>query len=1435
MMVLGSTMNRVWKSAVVAVFLLMGFSSGKAQTPAPYLLPYTINTIAGGGTAPTLGAACPGALGTTGNTAKATDTSGNGCLASSSSVVTSVDIHDVGVDAEGNVYFIDNASPVMIRRIDARSGLVTLFAGSAKTTVCSTAIDKYGDNCLANDGNGNQGGLFTSLTTARGLGVLKNGDVYLAHYSAKIINKISASTGIMTIVAGALTGTPGPKNSATGGYTGDGGPATSAEENQARGVTADVAGNIYIADSSNNVVRMVNTAGVMSTIVGTYPGSNTAAPASFTGDNGPATSATLNTPEDVEIDANGNLFIADQGNARVRVVYLGGAQVAALIAATNGGTVAVKGDIYTIMGGGAGTYTPGTVVLATSVGVAGARKIALDTHGNIYLADSSNSVIWFEDATTGYLRILAGSLGLTSGGPGCPNQTNTFGDNCQATLATLSPNNAMGVALDSPGNLYISDSGHQRVREVSTNQVFPSVNSGSSTTQTMVVHFAVGDTPAATSAFSIIGSADFAVSQPNCTTNADNTTDCTIGVTFSPTQPGADFAALTVTSALGATSQFGLNGVGAAASVALDPGTATAIGTGYKSPVGIAVDAAGNSYVADTGNDVVIRYNSAGTGTVIAGIAGSAGNGGNGGPATSATLSAPSAVTVTPDGAVYIADTGNSVVRRIDPLTGVINIAAGGATTFCSNALDTFGNGCPGTQAKLSAPAGLTSDFHGNVYIADTGNNVVRELNVSGYIFVIGGPVFSAPTALQIDANSNIFVADTGHNTISEIVAGGGAVIPVAGNGQNGSSGNGGAATAANLSSPTGIALDAAGDLYIADTGNHVIRLVNAAGTINTVAGTLDHSGSGALPSSVNTLLLNLPGGVASTPSGKLYVLDSGNNRAYFIDRTAVVESLGSAIPNSSSPVQTIQQTDTGTVPALLSPSSSQPIFTGTGDASVFSVTPQGSLGCSGGQSLTPGATCFLAAQFNPVALGSFSATFTEANITPALPFTPSILLSGVGAILNATTSVTVLTSPATGNPQFGNPFTVTTTVTPTQCNTSAPSCVPTGTVQFFVGTTPVGIPVALNSSGSASASISGQNVGTLIVTSVYSGDTFYGNSTAPALTVTVTTGTATAVVILSSASLPQFQPLTISAKLSSASGGIPTGTVTFLADGTAIGAATLNAAGVASINDPQLIDVNGKPIVPPPPPNSFGLVAGVHAITVAYSGDTNYTKSTSAPTSLTIQPDTASFTASFISPTTLTPVSSLSAGTAQGSTALAAVMVVPTNTLNGTVTFACSGLPANSVCTVNPTSLTFTPVAGVPVAQTVGVTLWTDVAPGVAPPSTTSRADRPAHLRGDSNAVLATLLGWPILLTSFAGVFGLHKRLRKTRLLAVLLLSGFLAGSSMIMSGCSSGGSGGGNNAPSLTPTGKFNVTLTVSGPNNTVQTMPIQFTVAAGVPGQE
>jgi sugar lactone lactonase YvrE len=1404
---------------------LAPIASLRAQTPAPYLLPYTINTLLGGGTAPKVASSptsCPTGVGST-TVGFIYDTLGDGCLATSPSVVTGTDVHDVGVDSEGNVYFIDNGSTGLIRKIDARSGIVNVLAGAVTgSTVCTGTIDKYGDNCPANNGMANAAGSFTAaFTKGRGIGVSKNGDVYFADYNGNLDHKISAATGVMTIVAGFLSGTAGKGNSAGAGYTGDGGIATSAAVNASRGITADAAGNIYIADSSNHVIRKVNTSGIISTIVGAFANP---AVSGFAGDGGPATSAKLNTPEDVEVDANGNLFIGDFGNNRVRVVYQGGAQVAALIAATGGG-VAQAGSIYTIAGNGGTTFAAvDTVVNATGVAISQPRKIALDARGNIYIADNGNSVVWFLDGTTGFIRQIAGTQTVTSNAPGC-GLSGTIGDGCPATLATLNPNSAMGVAVDSQENLYITDPLDSRLRKVSVNRNFPAIASGSSVTQTLMVHFAVGDTPVSSSAFTVANNTDFTITgSPTCSTNSDNTTDCTMNVTFSPTEPGLDTATLVVKSSLGTTARFGLTGTGTIAAVALDPGFVSALGTTFKSPAAITIDAAGNTYVADTGNNIVMRYDRTGTGAVIAGT-GAAGNSGNGGPATSATLAAPSAVAVTSDGAVYIADTGNNVVRRIDPFSGNIGVVAGGSTTTCAGALDSLGDGCPGTQSSLSAPAGLASDSRGDVYIADTGNNLIRELPPNGYIFGIGGPVFSGPTALQVDPAFNIFVADTGHSTVSEIVASTGKVVSVAGNGQSGSSGNGGAAIGAELSGPTGIALDAAGDLYIADTGNHVIRQVNSAGIINTVVGTLGQSGDGTVPGSATPLLLSSPHGVASSTSGALYVLDSGNNRAFSVDRSSVIMDLGRSNPNSSSPVQTIQETSTGTVPANL-PSSA--LFVGTGDSSVFSLTPQTALGCTPGAGLTPGTTCFIGAQFNPTALGTFSATFTQTGITPAIPATPMVALSGIGTILTSTASSTVITSPTTGNPQYSVAFTVSTTVTPSACNTKAPSCIPTGTVQFFVGTTAVGIPVALGSTGVASTSINGQNVGTITVTAVYSGDDFYGNSTAPPLSVTVTTGNTTSVAVPSSLSIPQFQPLSISAKVMSATGGIPTGTASFFSDGMLLGTAPLNSAGIAIINDPQLTDVNGKPISPAPSPNSFRLTAGTHAITVAYSGDANYSKSTSPVTTLMIQPDTATFTAYFVSPTNLSPVSSLSAGTAQGSTALATVTVVPTNTLSGTVTFTCSGLPANSVCTVSPTSLLFSPVPGVPASQSVGVTLWTDVAPGTIP-APTSQLSHPEARHLD----LAIILGWPLLLTSFAGLVGCSKRTYGVRLFSLVALVCLLAGASLVISGCSGGGAG--KSGANLTPTGKYNVTLTINGPNNTVQTLPIQFNVATGVAGQE
>ena len=1429
--------GRTLKFALGTLILSGCMVSQQAEAQSPYLLPYTIQNLAGGGTAPAVGAVCAGtnAIG-----AVALDTIGDGCPISSSSVVVggTADVHDVGVDSQGNVYFLDNQSNGLIRRIDARSGVVSVFAGTAgsqPTVACAGVLDKYGDGCLANDGKANvipaspaTYQYTANLAKARGLSVGRNGDVYLADFSGNVVHRINLSTGQFSIVAGVLGGGTAAKptlNVGQKGYTGDGGPATAGEVNSERGVAVDAAGNVYLADTANNVVRKVTAStGVISTVAGFFPGT-----AGFAGDGGPAAAALLSAPEDVEVDSSGNIYIADFGNSRVRIVYVGGTTAAKLIALTNAGTVATAGNIYTIMGGGAGVYTAGSIVPATSVPVAQTRKMALDARGNVYLYDNGNSVIFFLDATTGYMRTLAGTYGKTSGGASCTAHANAFGDNCVATNATLSPSSSGGVAVDMQGNLYITDTGDKELRKVNTNQSFATVASGSSVSQILQVHFAAGDSPAAVNPYVISGSADYTVGGSACTTNADTTQDCLVTIVFAPTKPGADIANLTVNSTMGGSSTFGISGVGSAAAVALDPGAAASFATALTLPQGIAQDASGAVYIADTGNNRVLRFTMAGVSTVIAGT-GTAGYTGDNGLATNATLSGPKAVVVSRSGAIFIADTGNNVIRRIDPATGLISTYGGGASTICATAVDTFGDGCPATSATFSRPAGLAADLDGNIYVADTGNNIIRELTLGGYaVYVAGGAttacgsdifgngcgatgaIFNGPTGLALDAVRNLYVADTGNNEVREITNKG-TVVLLAGTGVAGASGNGGPAIGAQLSGPTGVAVDAGANLYIADTGNSVIRLVNSLGLINSTVGTLGASGTGTLPGSAFAVQLTNPAGVITDGSGRLTVLDSGNGRAFTDDRGSVSYNFGRTTPATSSPTLQIQETSTGSVNATLG----SPLFTLSGSTGSFTLSGTGSAGCSAPQTLAPGTSCLLAAVFSPTAIGAATATYTEANTNTINAPVPFITLSGTGAVLTKTSSATVLV----GTAQYAVPFTVTTTVTPASCNTAAPSCFPTGTVTFFVDGTQVGLPSTVTATGTASASITGQSVGTHSVLAVYNGDGFYASSSASTLSVVIGPGSTVTVAVATPATTPQFTDLVLTANVAGPiKTSFPTGTVSFFAGSTLIGTTGVNPInGVATLKD---VDVPANPAMNSPEikPQSFGLPAGTYNLTAVYNGDANYAKSTSAGTSLAITPDAPSI--SILLQPAIT-------GTAQGSTAQSLATILPSNTVNGTVSLSCSGMPANSVCTFTPTTLTFVAVPGTPVAQQLQVTLWTDVPPGVIPTAAAMAAPG-LFVRSEHTSSLAGLLGWPVLITSLISMLGFRKQLRKSRLLAMLALVGLLTGGSMTLTGCSSKTTG-----TALTPTGVYNIKLNVTGPNGVSASTPITFTVTTGVAGQ-
>jgi uncharacterized protein (TIGR03437 family) len=303
---------------------------------------------------------------------------------------------------------------------------------------------------------------------------------------------------------------------------------------------------------------------------------------------------------------------------------------------------------------------------------------------------------------------------------------------------------------------------------------------------------------------------------------------------------------------------------------------------------GVVVDASGDLFIVDTGNARIREVSASGIITTVAGN-GCCGYSGDGQQATAAALTYPQGVAVDASGNLYIADTGNNVIRKVSA-GGIITTIAGrfGQVGF-------YGDGGPAVAALLYAPASVAVDASGNLFIADTVNNVIRKVTASsGNISTVAGnstqgfagdgaAATSAelylPTGVFVDASGNIFIADRGNNRIRKVLASNGNISTVAGNGTGVSSGDGGAAAAAGLPSPTSIALDASGNIFIAVPLNSRIREVSAgSGTITTVAGdgVAGFYGDGGLPTNA---LLNHPAGVAVDASGDIFIADTGNNR----------------------------------------------------------------------------------------------------------------------------------------------------------------------------------------------------------------------------------------------------------------------------------------------------------------------------------------------------------------------------------------------------------------------------------------------------------------------------------------------------------------------------------------------------------------------------
>jgi Bacterial Ig-like domain (group 3)/NHL repeat len=494
-------------------------------------------------------------------------------------------------------------------------------------------------------------------------------------------------------------------------------------------------------------------------------------------------------------------------------------------------------------------------------------------------------------------------------------------------------------------------------------------------------------------------------------------------------------------------------------------------------PSAVAYDAGGNLYLADAQNHVVREVLKSGQITTIAGT-GLEGYGGDNGVATSAYLDTPTGVAVDSSGSVYIADSHNQRIRKVSG--GIITTIAG------TGAAGYSGDGGAATAAQLSLPSAVTIDSNGNLYIADTNNQRIRKITGTAITTIAGNgeesyagdgttataAALDLPTGVAVDATGNVYIADRNNQRV-RMVTPAGIISTIAGSGpasfSGGFSGDGAPATASVLAKPTSVSVDGAGNIYIADTDNQRIRQVSGNKVATVTGGSQGFGGDGGAAISA---ILNSPRAVASDASGNLTIADTLNQRL----RTAALPTL--TFTNSGvgimSAAQSVALSNTGSVSITVASIA----FTGP-----FTTAAGGSCGATP-MTLIPGANCTQNVVFLPTASGaaSGSVVFGGTGLVPQ-----SILLTGT-AVQTATT-VTLALNMAT--PFVGQAITFTATVKPTGVGT------PTGTVSFYDGTTPLGSSALAAGSASVTTTLA---AGAHTITAVYAGDASFTGNTSAAL-----------------------------------------------------------------------------------------------------------------------------------------------------------------------------------------------------------------------------------------------------------------------------------------------------------------------------------------------
>jgi sugar lactone lactonase YvrE len=1262
-----------------------------------------------------------------------TDTIGDGCVATSAIL----DGPTTGEsDAAGNFYFPDSTNNV-VRRIDAVTGIITVVAGEfGSTALCAGKTDSIGDGCLATQ---------APLSNPRCVRFDRAGNLVIADVTNQVIRSVNKTTGIITLLLGeiGLTSRTPPKNTAP--FT----PLTTTLDNPYI-FMFDPAGNMIVSNSTGDFLPIaIAINGLIdpnNSKVYDLAGTGGAAGSGTTdGNGGLAAAATFATPRGLALDAGENVYVGDYNDEQVRRISSPGANGQVTAANIIAGTIV---DF-------AGTGTDGTTGnggAATAAELASPQGLGFDNAGTLYIEQysSPNDFIRTVNPTVNIINNYAGTGPATFTGDGGPALQATF---YTPTALKFNLGNRMTVA----------DSSNNRLRNIYPTPFFSALSVGTKISQNAAIVATTAVTPStATSA-----NTEFVVGTPTgCSlgTALASGAYCTFPIQFAPAGPGLRSGQLKLTDSSSNVYTDTLVGVGLAPAAAFYGGTVTTL--------------AGN---------------------------GTAGSTGNGGLATAALVNAPRGGAFDSLGNFFFSDSGNNVIREIVKSSGNITIVAGNGTGGFN------GDGTAATSAELNAPTGIAIDPAGNLYIADAGNNRIREVSANtGMISTIAGTgmagytgdtglatlaTFNKPSGIAIDNAGTLYIADTGNNALRAFSPLGGVIVTLAGTGTAGYVGDNGVPQLAQLNAPSAVTVDLAGNIYVADTGNAVVRrivpivfgIINFQGTLSTYAGTAGgtaNTGDGGPAVSAGLLT---PAGLGVDAAGDLYIAAGGVVRMVSpsgtINTIAGTGAAGSYSGEDGSatsavfpaPAQNLAVDQVGNIvlsdtvgnrlisisaanggPVVFnaqvyntsSPPQSLTMYNTGNQPLTLSkiVVPTGftlSTGinaCTSTTVLAVAASCTFTITFSPPSVANYSSQITitdnalnNASSTQIIPVTGN----GVGNLNGTTTKVTF--SPSA--PTYGTTVTIFATVTG--------GTNPSGKVNFVINSKTTMTEPLIN--GIATLTLSGLAAGTDSITANYLGDSVNAGSSDTELLII-----APAVLTVTANNLTKFPTQ-----------ANPTLTYTITGE--------VN-------NDNAATAFSGAPTLSTTATTTSPV--GTYPITVTQGTltSTNYTF-VFVPGTLTVLAPYFTIT---VAPTALS--------IASGQIGTTTVTITPTVGYAGTVNLACGPVPADVVCTFNATSV---PVSGSPVSLQLTI-------------STNNHSEIGALQRNQlkrTPQLLFLAFGLPFLSMATLFTKGKRRRYMIGNVMTMLLLLGMQS-----LTGCAQATQDAGSFSGSITVTGTDSVNASTS-----------------------